>query len=121
MCENRGATQNSPPSEPSMPIIPPFALAIVIAYLQPLLHWLSDQTYTELLQRAPDHLLIKLAKLLNFTPLESACAAYHHTEGPGSTPTHPVPRLVRALLVKYLYHSTRGDPDWHLRLNLAAQ
>src|SRR4030067_1099976 len=121
MCENRGATQHSTPSETTMPIIPPFALAIVIAYLQPLLHWLSDQTYTELLKRAPDHLLMKLPKHLNFAPLESACPAYHPSEGPGATPTHPVPRLVRALLVKYLYNWSLRDLEWHVRFNLVVK
>jgi Transposase DDE domain/Transposase domain (DUF772) len=104
-----------------MPIIPPFALAILIAYLQPLLQWLSDQTYAQLLKRDPDHLLVKLANHLKFAPLEAVCAGYHHTEGPGSTPTHPVPRLVRALLVKYLYNWSLRDREWHLRFNLVVK
>ena len=50
-----------------MPIIPDFALAVVKLYLAQLLIWLSDQTYLTLLQRAPDHLLVKLAEHLNCT------------------------------------------------------
>ena len=104
-----------------MPIIPPFALALLIAYLQPLLQWLSDRTYTELLKRSPDHLLVKLANHLKLAPLEAACAGYHHTEGPGSPPIHTVPRLVRALLVKYLYNWSLRDLEWHLRFNLVVK
>ncbi len=98
--------------------IPAFALTIVKMYLAELLVWLSDQTYTELLKRDPDPLLIKLSQHLNFGPLETACAAYHHATGPGVTPPHPVPRLVRALLVGSLYHWSLRELEWHIRFNL---
>lgn len=104
-----------------MPIIPDFALAVVKIYLAQLLIWLSDQTYLTLLQRDPEHLLVKLAEHLNFTPLETACAGYHHSTGPGTTPTHPVARLVRALLVGYLYHWSLRDLEWHIRFNLVVK
>ena len=104
-----------------MAIIPDFALAVVQTYFAQLLVWLSDQTYLTLLKRDPDHLLIKLADHLNFAPLETACAAYHHATGPGATPTHPVPRLVRALLVKYLYDWSLRDLEWHVRFNLVVK
>jgi hypothetical protein len=104
-----------------MPIIPDFALAVFHLYFVPLLVWLSDQTYLILLQRDPDHLLVKLADRLNFTPLEAACATFHHRRGPGTTPTHPVPRLVRALLVGYLYHWSLRDLEWHIRFYLVVK
>ena len=104
-----------------MPIIPAFALAVFKLYLVQLLVWLSDQTYLTLLQRDPDHLLVKLADRLNCTPLETACARYHHSTGPGTPPTHPVPRLVRALLVKYLYNWSLRDLEWHIRFNLVVK
>jgi hypothetical protein len=104
-----------------MPIIPDFALAVVKVYLVQLLVWLSDQTYLTLLKRDPNHLLVKLAEHLNFAPLETACGNYHHTTGPGTTPTHPVSRLVRALLVGYLYHWSLRDLEWHIRFNLVVK
>jgi hypothetical protein len=104
-----------------MPIIPDFALAVVHTYFAQLLVWLSDQTYLTLLQRDAEHLLVKLADHLNCTPLETACAPYHHTTGPGTPPTHPVPRLVRALLVKYLYNWSLRDLEWHIRFNLVVK
>jgi hypothetical protein len=84
-------------------ILPDFVLIVVRAYLASLFQWFSDQIYAELLKRAEDHFLIELQATLNFVPLETACAAFHHTHGPGAMPTHPVPRLVRALLIGYLF------------------
>ena len=104
-----------------MAIIPDFAWAVVKTYFAQLLLWLSDQTYLTLLRRDPDHLLVKLAEHLNVTSLEAACAAYHHRNGPGTTPTHPVPRLVRALLVGYLFHWSLRDLEWHIRFNLVVK
>ena len=63
-------------------------------------------------------MLIQLSQHLNFGTLETACAAYHHATGPGVTPTHPVPRLVRALLVGSLYHWSLRELEWHIRFNL---
>jgi hypothetical protein len=104
-----------------MPIIPDFALAVVHTYFAQLLVWLSDQTYLTLLQRDPDHLLVQLSDHLKCAPLETACAKYHHAAGPGTTPTHPVPRLVRALLVKHLYNWSLRDLEWHIRFNLVVK
>ncbi|MBI5305919.1 MAG: transposase [Chloroflexi bacterium] len=104
-----------------MAIIPDFALAVFHLYFDALLLWLSDQTYLILLKRDPDHLLVKLGEYLNFTPLEAACAIYHHTTGPGAPPAHPVARLVRALLVKYLYDWSLRDLEWHIRFNLVVK
>jgi hypothetical protein len=52
---------------------------------------------------------------------QNACAPFHHATGPETTPTHPVPCLVRALLVKYLYHWSLGDLEWHIRFNLVVK
>jgi len=58
--------------------------------------------YGRLLGRAQSHFLFRLKGQLNFAALEQACAGYHHQSGPGAPVVHPVSRLVRALLVKYL-------------------
>ncbi len=84
-----------------MSIIPQFVLDLVIAYLTPLLDWFSERVYADLIKRAPDHLDLK--------PLEEVCASFHHDSGPGRPVVHTMPRLVRALLVKYLYdYGLRG-------------
>ena len=92
-----------------MSIIPPFVENILTTYLTPLLDWFSEYVYAALINRASDHLLVKLHAQLDLRPLEEACASFHHHAGPGRTPEHKVPQLVRALLVKYLYsHSLRA-------------
>lgn len=99
-------------------IIPDFVLSIVATYLPQLIEWFSEQVYAELVKRDPEHLLVKLHKRLDFSRLEQACAGFHHREGPGTRPTHAVSRLVRALLVGYLFNWSLRDLEWHIRFNL---
>ena len=101
-----------------MPIVPDFVRILLLAYLHPILDWLSDQIYIELLKRANDHFLLDLHQTLDFAPLETACAAFHHQTGPGATPTHPVPYLVRALLIGALFNWSSRQLEFHLRFNL---
>ena len=65
-----------------------------------LLNWFSDEIYRRLWRRAQNHFLVRLRDQLDFEPLEVACAAYHHSSGPGAPVVHPVSRLVRALLLR---------------------
>jgi transposase-like protein DUF772 len=121
-----GTTQIIRSQKATMAIIPAFILSALSSYLEPLLHWFSDQTYAILLSHADDHLLRRLYTHLDFTPLEHACAAYHHTSGPGAPPTHPASRLVRALwlkghplgLVGYLFHWSTRQLECQIHFNL---
>lgn len=101
-----------------MAIVPDFVRVFVIAYLEPLLHWFSDQIYAELLKRADEHFLLDLHATLDFAPLESACAAFHHAEGPGARPTHPVPHLVRALLIGALFGWSLRQLEFQIRFHV---
>lgn len=101
-----------------MAILPRFVMLVIIAHLDAVLLWFSDLIYAELLKHADDHLLVKLHAHLDVTPLEQACAAFHHASGPGAPITHPAARLVRALLVKALFGWSLRDWEWHLRFNL---
>jgi hypothetical protein len=47
-----------------------------------------------------------------------ACGDYHHQSGPGRKPVHTVPKLVRALVVKYLYRYSLRQLEMELRFNL---
>ena len=84
-------------------------------------HLFSDRVYADLLKHTPDHLLVKLYHRLDWAPLETACAAFHHTEGPGAKPTHIVSHLVRALLVGYLHHWSLRELEWQIRYNLVVK
>jgi len=104
-----------------MAILPDFIQSLVKPYLQPLLYWLSEQIYTQLFKREINHLLLRLKGQLDFQSLEQACAAFHHASGPGAPPTHSVPQLVRALLVKYLCDWSLRELEFQLRFNLVVK
>ena len=101
-----------------MQIIPHFVLRMLAHYLPALLDWFSERIYADLIRMAEGDPLVELHDALDFAPLEEACAAYHHCEGPGARPTHTVPRLVRALLVQQLFHWSSRETEWHIRFNL---
>jgi len=101
-----------------MPILPDFVVIVVRAYLHLLLDWFSAQIYAELLKRADDHFLPVLHQTLDFTPLERACAAFHHQAGPGAPPTHPVSCLVRALVIGALFGWSLRQLEFQIRFHL---
>ena len=100
----------------NIPLIVPEKLKpiapIIIQYLSPLLLWFSDLVYQGLIRRDCDHLLCQLQKLLDFTELEDACAAYHQLNGTGRPVSHTVSQLLRTMLVKYLYGCEYSEKSW---------
>ena len=88
-------------------IIPDFLHTIIESHQPVLLAWFSDCIYQRLIPQ--NHPLRRLNELVDFATLESACASFHKQNGMGCPITHPVPCLVRALLVRHLYdYSLRG-------------
>jgi len=63
------------------------------------LYWYERQ-----LARYQHHWLVQLAEIADLSRLEQACAGFHANNGRGAPVIHFIPRLVRALLIKYLYH-----------------
>jgi len=104
-----------------MSIIPPNVESVITAYITPLLDWFSQRIYADLIRRASDHLLVQLHQHLDLAPLEEACASFHHDAGPGRLPEHTVPRLVRALLVKYLYDHSLRSLESEIRFHLVVK
>ena len=102
-----------------MIIIPDFLPAVILPFWSRLLTALSTQIFALALPRS--HYLVQLTQHLDCTPLEQACATYQHTAGPGSYATHTVPRLVRALLVKYLRNLSLRELEDEIRTNLASK
>lgn len=81
----------------------------VIWHWSTLTNCFNDYLMDQALTHAKSNLLVKLAKLLDFAPLEKLAAPFHHVAGPGSPATHHTPKLVRAILVMYIYGlSLRG-------------
>jgi IS5 family transposase len=99
--------------------IPDFVPDILLPLWSRLVAWFSRQVYVRLVR--PDDFLVRLADHLDLRPLEEACAAYQHTDGPGVHPTHTVAHLVRALLVKYLDDLSLRDLEQEIRTNLVAK
>ncbi len=87
-----------------MPILPPSVLFVILQWWSALLQLVSAVWYDRQLARYQDHWLVQLHHLADFTPLEQACAGFHADSGRGTPVIHPIPRLVRALLVKYLHN-----------------
>ena len=85
-------------------IIPATALFVILQSWSGVLHLVSAFWYERQLGKYANHWLVQLEQVLDLRPLEQACAGYHKGSGKGSAVIHAVPKLVRALLVKYLYN-----------------
>ena len=95
--------------------IPDFLPAGMLPLWSRLLAALSAQVYAHTLPHS--HYLVQLAQHVDWGPLERACAPYQHSTGPGAQATHPVPRLVRALLVKYLRNLSLRELEDEIQTN----
>jgi len=92
-----------------LPAVPPFVLALLARWLDPLLAWLSALVFRAVLTRCASHPLVRLAQTYDPQAVIDACAAYHHDTGPGTKPTYPVPILVRTEIVR-VWAGTCSDP-----------
>ncbi len=75
----------------------------------------------DLLKRCHNHLLVKLARHLDFGPIEKACASYRHDGGPGTQSFYPVALLARCLLIGYLYGLSLRQLEQHLHSDMLAR
>src|SRR5262245_45241255 len=108
---------------PNLPALPPLALALLGAFLQPILIWLETLLLRALLTRCAEHPLLQIAHSYDPAALITACAAYHHPEGTkGAPPTFTIEQLVRAEIVRAWANSC-SDPEleWLLASNLLAR
>lgn len=104
-----------------MAIVPEFLHDVIQANLAILEFWFSQRLYAQLVKNAPRHLLVRLSQKMDLSSIEQACQRFHHQAGPGAKATHPVARLVRALLVKYLYDLSLRETEERLRHDLMAK
>jgi hypothetical protein len=98
-----------------MTIIPDFLRPLIESYLDILLLWFSDYVYQRLLPLYQNHALLRLNKVLDLTPLELACRDFHKQNGQGHPVCHTLPRLVRALLVRYFYDISLRQTETFIR------
>jgi hypothetical protein len=91
---------------------------ILTRYLTPLLQWLSQLVYERLIPPDSKHLLFILNDSVDFSPLESVCATYHKSNGKGHPVVHSVPRMLRAMMVKYLYDCSLRQLEEKIRYDI---
>ena len=90
--------------------------SVLSQYLQPLLAWFTQYIFDRLLTHSKDHPLIQIQKLVDFSDLKQACAYFHDSAATRGRPvTHSVPRLLRALFIKYWYDLSLRDLEERLR------
>ena len=104
-----------------MYIIPDFTLNFIENHRQPLQFYFSQDVLSKIPERSPQHILVKLHRRMDLGALEQMCSAYHHLDGPGRSPTHTVPRLLRVLLVGYIYGYSTRQLEEHINYNLVAK
>lgn len=85
-----------------MSILPQYALFVILQFWPLVLHLVSAVWYERQRSRYQKHWLWQLEQVADLTPLEQGCAGFHASSGRGAPVVHPVPRLVRALLVRHL-------------------
>jgi hypothetical protein len=85
--------------------LPPIVAQILTDYLSVILSWCSDYLYERLRPYWRDEPLLKWQVLLDFGPIEQACAPYHKqvTGKPGRPISHNVPKLVRVLFLMVVH------------------
>lgn len=101
-----------------MPILPSFALFVILNSWSLVLHLVSAVWYERQRQRYSQHWLLQLEQVADLTPLEQGCTGFHLNNGRGAPVVHTIPRLVRALLVRHLqdlsFRATEEQLDNHL-------
>lgn len=86
--------------------IPSVIQQFIESHLQYVLMFLHHRLWGYYTRRYPNHWLTHLDQHLNLAEAETQCASYHKGSGRGHATAHPVPRLLRGLLLKYLTNSS---------------
>ncbi len=93
---------------------------VIEEHLAFVLAWCSQYLYDRLLGRWQDEHLVACRQILDFTPLEQACGAYHQGQRSkrGRPISHPVPKLVRVLYLMYQENCSYRQAESRLRRDL---
>jgi hypothetical protein len=107
----------------ALPVLPPLALWVLGAFMQPILAWIEILLLRAVLARCADHPLVRIAQTYDPVAVVTACAAYHHPLGAkGAPPTFTIEQLVRTEIVR-AWADSCSDPEleWLLASNLLAR
>ena len=102
--------------------IPSAVQAIINQYYIYFLTFMHTKIGEYIKSRYSKHWLSRLEEVLDLSEIEKKCAGYHKGQGKGSAVDHPVPRLLRGLLLKYLlnlsYRQTEETIDCNIFFKL---
>jgi len=104
-----------------MQILPDFLTETIAEHGEIIAEYYSNELYATLLRKHRSNLLVKLAKKLDLSKMEKACASYHHQSGAGRPPTHSISRLLRAILIGQLRNLSLRELESELHANLLAR
>jgi hypothetical protein len=104
-----------------MAIVPEFLLDMIKMNLTLLEFWFSQRLNAHIVKNAPRHLLVRMQAGMDLSQIEQDCQRYHHHAGPGAKARHTVARLVRALLVKYVYNLSLREAEERIRHDLVVK
>jgi hypothetical protein len=103
-----------------LPALPPLALILLGAFLEPILAWVEALLLRSVLARCAEHPLLQIAQTYDPKAVVTACAAFHHPSSTKGAPsTFSIEQLVRAEIVR-AWADSCGDPEleWLLASNL---
>lgn len=100
-------------SHPS-PTVSPFSSENQSALTQ----WFNEQFNQGITTQYADHILVQIHQAFDWTPLEQACANYHDATQQRAPILHTVSRLIRAVVVKYLYGWSYRQTEEQIRHHL---
>ncbi len=104
-----------------MDILPEKLLEIIDEHGDALQVHFSAALLTALVRRNRQHLLVMLVAHLDFAEIERVCQPFHHQNGPGQPPTHGVDKMVRGLLISWLYGLSLRELEERLNTDLMAR
>ncbi len=104
-----------------MDILPENLQEIVDKHEEGLQKYFSEELFAALVRRNSKHLLVMLAEHLDLGEIEHICRPFHHQNGPGQPPTHGVEKMVRGLLLGWLYGLSLRELEERLNTDLMAR
>src|SRR5262245_7766329 len=105
---------------PELPALPPLALWLLGAFLQPILAWVETLLLRSVLARCAHHPLLQIAPTYDPAAVVGLSPAYHHPPSTkGAPPTFSIEQLVRAEIVRAWADSCSDtELEWLLASNL---
>lgn len=91
------------------PVLLPYPDADAWTNVGILRDWFILDMYASLLARQPEHPLIRLNELLDFTPIVAKCQGFRSSKPQGSPEEHTIEQLCRALYVKTHFDDSLRD------------